>query len=65
MLKCHRRMQNLYQCLGDTQMEEAEIRRCEQLEKELELQCSVCGMDIGGVPDTLELFSCFHMAHAR
>ena len=65
MLKCTRHMYRLYHYLGDRDMEETQLKRCKQLDKEMGLHCAVCHMAIGDVPDTLELYSCFHIAHAR
>lgn len=65
MLKCHGRLQRLYQELQDEESEEVASKAITALVQELELFCNFCGQRYGLKDEALQALRCSHIFHER
>uniref|UniRef100_F1KZS1 43 kDa receptor-associated protein of the synapse n=1 Tax=Ascaris suum TaxID=6253 RepID=F1KZS1_ASCSU len=65
MLKCHLRLQDLYNQLSDDDSEEIARRAVTSLTQEMELFCNFCGQRYGLHDDSLQALRCSHIFHER
>ncbi|VBB28843.1 unnamed protein product [Acanthocheilonema viteae] len=65
MMKCHLRLQDLYNQLNDEDSEELARRAVTSLTQEMELFCNFCGQRYGLRDDSLQALRCSHIFHER
>uniref|UniRef100_A0A1I7ZRA3 RING-type domain-containing protein n=1 Tax=Steinernema glaseri TaxID=37863 RepID=A0A1I7ZRA3_9BILA len=65
MLKCHYRLQELYNQLADEDSEEMSKRALTALTQEMELFCNFCGQRYGIHDDSLQALRCSHIFHEK
>ncbi|KAM3718543.1 hypothetical protein ACO02O_10502 [Dirofilaria immitis] len=65
MLKCHLRLQDLYNQLNDEDSEELARRSVVSLTQEMELFCNFCGQRYGLQDDSLQALRCSHIFHEK
>uniref|UniRef100_A0A0N5ATC2 RING-type domain-containing protein n=1 Tax=Syphacia muris TaxID=451379 RepID=A0A0N5ATC2_9BILA len=63
MLKCHLRLQDLYNQLSDDDSEETAKEAVTSLTQEMELFCNFCGQCYGLEEDSLQALRCSHIFH--
>ncbi|KAH7720893.1 rapsyn protein 1 [Aphelenchoides avenae] len=65
MMKCHLRLQELYNQLSDDDSEEVARKAATALVQEMELFCNFCGQRYGVKNDSLQALRCSHIFHER
>ncbi|VIO93983.1 Uncharacterized protein BM_BM2318 [Brugia malayi] len=65
MMKCHLRLQDLYNQLNDEDSEELARKAVTSLTQEMELFCNFCGQRYGLYDDSLQALRCSHIFHER
>ncbi|CAD5210153.1 unnamed protein product [Bursaphelenchus okinawaensis] len=65
MMKCHQRLQDLYNQLSDEESEEVAKRTATVLIQEMELFCNFCGQRYGANDESLQALRCSHIFHER
>src|SRR4051794_4361090 len=65
MLKCHMRLQELYNQLSDDESEDVASKAVTALTQELELFCNFCGQRFGIRDEALQALPCSHLFHQR
>lgn len=65
MMKCHLRLQELYNQLSDEDSEEVARKAATALVQEMELFCNFCGQRYGVKGDSLQALRCSHIFHER
>jgi NADH pyrophosphatase NudC (nudix superfamily) len=65
MMKCHLRLQDLYNQLDDEESEELARKSATVLIQEMELFCNFCGQRFGIQDESLQALRCSHIFHER
>uniref|UniRef100_A0AC35TLJ4 RING-type domain-containing protein n=1 Tax=Rhabditophanes sp. KR3021 TaxID=114890 RepID=A0AC35TLJ4_9BILA len=65
MMKCHLRLQELYQQLADEDSEEICKKSATALIQEMELFCNFCGQRYGTTDESLRALRCSHIFHEK
>lgn len=65
MLRCHARLQVLYDVTGDASLSHRHGSVVRQLCDEMDLFCGVCDDILGTTPENVEPLTCGHFIHAR
>lgn len=65
MLRCHARLQVLYDAIGDATLAHRHESVLRQLCDEMDLFCGVCDEVLGSTPEKVEPLPCGHFIHGR
>ena len=65
MLRCHARLQVLYDVAGDATLTHRHETVLRQLCDEMDLFCGVCDDVMGSTPEKVEPLQCGHSIHGR